>query len=1286
MFVANSRRATARTAQLLRKNRRLFLEGLEDRNLMAPIVANPSFEAAPIPAGSPGYQGAITGWTLTGAGHGINPSLDGSAPFLNGLPVPNGARVAFIQGSGGAISQAVSGFDIGKTYVVQYAENERGAAGNSVAEPYVRVNGELVVGEHNRVRNTPGFVTVTSLPFVATATTMTLLLGNDDPATPLTSGGDNTVLFDNVQILEVTAPYIANASFESPPENLADNPWPGYGPITGWSQSNVSNIGINPAGTSIGAPPFGTEPFLNGKTAPDGRYAAFIQTFGGAATGNISQSVSGFVVGQTYVLDYYEAERGSGGIARPYARVGGNVVVEEHDLVSLPQGFVRQVSKPFVATAATMTLELGNNDPLQAGNATGDNTVSFDRIAIRPVAASQVPTLTEGGFEETVQRGNGGFEAFKQGNGTGSGTLNGSAWIFASNTAGITHNTSAFQGGGIQAPQGNQFAILQHAATMTTTVRGFVPGNTYNLSFLAARRNSDLNTTDIYSVLLDGTPIFTDNFDNNGGANFNFSAKNTNSFVATKDTYTIAFDSADQPGDETTFIDAVQVNLVSQPDYGDAPDSYATLLTSNGPRHSVIGTLRLGATIDGEADGQPNATATGDGADEDGVTISPVVAFGTTKITATVTGGSGFLNGWIDWNHDGDFGDPGEQIVVNQAVVSGTTTLNVAVPAAAAVAAPTTTYARFRLSSVSGLSSTGLALDGEVEDYAVTLNPARTTVYVDPTYTTFGVDPDGAGPATSVGFDAFPNYTSAMAVLAAGGTIFANAGTVVENVVISKSLTIDGAGTGATIIQGNVSTTGALAGVTLREFSVTSGALSVPGGAMVIALNLFDVAGGTGNNIAGQVGFLTMATTDAADAVNFNGIGAGGTFSTNKLNTVNFGAGSIGVLNVNTFQTAADVADSITIAPDETTVVNVSAGNPAAGVGDVLTLNLAGIAPPLVVSATTDGSFGAPGRANVTWLSIEDVDIIGVPLLPNITIGDVYALGTPGNDLIVLSRGSGPNEIRVRMGTFMSAPLSPTGKVVVHGGDGMDNINASNIPLPVEIFGQGGNDYISGATANDLLVGGDGDDRINGSSGDNILWGDNVGEQNLVAGGNDQLSALGGNDVFYGGGGNDFISAGAGNDYAYGGEGADSLQGNDGDDRLYGGNGDDQLAGGAGNDLLSGGGNNDFLIGDSGNDVLFGGNGADNLIGGDGNDLLVAGSVANENSSAVSDPNDLALIALLSTWGSSGSNRTGLAAITQGGDIDSLSGGTGDDDFSFTTGTDLVSDFNAFGMGTDEQF
>ncbi len=1278
MTAISPRRTATRLRARSQENRRLFLEGLETRNMMAPLVANPSFEDAPIPPVFPGYQNPISGWTLNGGGHGINPAGNGSAPFLNGLPVPDGARVGFIQGGGNSMSQVVSGFDVGKAYQLTYQQNERGNPG-AVARPYARVNGELVVDEASQVR-LPAWVSVTSAPFIATSTSMTLLLGNDDPTLPGATVGDNTILFDNVQITEVMQP--ANFSFETPTEDLSNNPWPGYGPITGWNSSNTARTGITPAFTGPNA-----GVFLNGKTTPHGISTALLQNQVGGDSVNISQTVSGFVIGQAYVVDYYEAERGQNAavdVARPYVRVDGQIVVAEHDLRSTAQGFIRVVSKPFIATATTMSVVIGNNDPLQAGNSVSDNTLLIDRVLIRPVANTTTATLIDGGFETPVNPDN----AFKQANGTAQngGTLNGSPWVFQVG-GGITRNISAFHNNAIAASEGQQFAILQDGARFSQTVSGFVPGNTYNLNWFAARRTSAANSTDTYSVLLDGAPIFTETWSNAGGANQSFTAKAT-TFVATKDSYVLTFDSPDTPGqDETTFIDDIQLTLASQPDFGDAPDSYSTLLASNGPRHAVSTALRLGATVDGEADGAPSVGGTGDGADEDGVTISPIVAGGTTAVVATVNGGPGRLDAWIDWNHDGDFGDAGEQIATNLAVVAGANTINVPVPAAASVAVATTTYARFRLSTAGGLAVTGLALDGEVEDYAVTLNPARPVVHVDPTFTTFGVDPDGAGPATSVGFDAFANYAPAMAVLAMNGTIIANAGTVVENVVINRNLTIDGAGTGATIIQGSVTTSGALPGLTLREFTISGGALSVPAGAGVGMLSLFDIAGGTGNSIAGTVGSVNLTTTDAADTVNFNGAGAGGTFSTNKLNSVAFNAGTVGTLNVTAFQTAADVSDSITVTPDENTVVNISAGNPVSpAIGDLLTLNLAGVTPPLIVNATTNGNLSVAGRAPVAWQSIEDIDIAGIPDVPLINIGDVFALGSAANEPIMLTRGPGPNDIKVRIGGYLSPPLQPTGKVVVHGGDGVDNINASNLTLPVELYGQGGDDYISGAVANDLLVGGVGNDRINGAAGDNIIWGDNIGEQDLVSGGNDQLSALGGNDVFYGGGGNDLVSAGGGNDYAYGGEGSDSLQGADGDDRLYGGNGVDQLAGGTGNDLLSGGDNNDMLIGDSGNDVLFGGGGADTINGNDGNDLMVAGSVANELSSTMNDANDLALIALLSTWGGSGSNRAGLGAITQGADVDTLSGGTGNDDFSVVIGSDILVDFNAAGMGTDETF
>jgi hypothetical protein len=165
-------------------------------------------------------------------------------------------------------------------------------------------------------------------------------------------------------------------------------------------------------------------------------------------------------------------------------------------------------------------------------------------------------------------------------------------------------------------------------------------------------------------------------------------------------------------------------------DFGDLADTgagtgagnYQTSLVDNGPRHSIVGgATRLGINEDGETDGQPNATATGDDAngtpdDEDGVTIPALYAGQSAALVINVTGAAGKLDAWIDWNRNGAF-NVGEQIATNRAVALGNNTLNVSVPADAAN--NVSLAARFRISSAGGLAPTGLASNGEVEDYMV---------------------------------------------------------------------------------------------------------------------------------------------------------------------------------------------------------------------------------------------------------------------------------------------------------------------------------------------------------------------------------------------------------------------------------------------------------------------------------------------------------------------------------------------------------------------------------------
>src|SRR5262249_40018087 len=87
-------------------------------------------------------------------------------------------------------------------------------------------------------------------------------------------------------------------------------------------------------------------------------------------------------------------------------------------------------------------------------------------------------------------------------------------------------------------------------------------------------------------------------------------------------------------------------------DFGDAPDSFGTLLASDGARHLAVGPM-LGSSRDAESDGQPNIFATGDDThgtpdDEDGVVISRLASGGWATATVTVSGGSARLDAWVD--------------------------------------------------------------------------------------------------------------------------------------------------------------------------------------------------------------------------------------------------------------------------------------------------------------------------------------------------------------------------------------------------------------------------------------------------------------------------------------------------------------------------------------------------------------------------------------------------------------------------------------------------------------
>ena len=172
-------------------------------------------------------------------------------------------------------------------------------------------------------------------------------------------------------------------------------------------------------------------------------------------------------------------------------------------------------------------------------------------------------------------------------------------------------------------------------------------------------------------------------------------------------------------------------------DWGDAPDStYPTLAASNGANHTIQAGFMLGNAIDAEADGQPDAAASGDdndadGDDEDGVAFLAPIVPGRQACVVVTASGPGALDAWIDYDLSGAWEHPAEHLFggASTTVSAGTNHVCFTVPA---TALPGSTFARFRLSSAGGLAPWGPAPDGEVEDYKITVDEPGDVKWVQP--------------------------------------------------------------------------------------------------------------------------------------------------------------------------------------------------------------------------------------------------------------------------------------------------------------------------------------------------------------------------------------------------------------------------------------------------------------------------------------------------------------------------------------------------------------------------
>jgi hypothetical protein len=270
----------------------------------------------------------------------------------------------------------------------------------------------------------------------------------------------------------------------------------------------------------------------------------------------------------------------------------------------------------------------------------------------------------------------------------------------------------------------------------------------------------------------------------------------------------------------------------------------------------------------------------------------------------------------------------------------------------------------------------------------------------------------------------------------------------------------------------------------------------------------------------------------------------------------------------------------------------------------------------------------------ISFKAVLGVALLGAAVLPSSSLaasaggagGTLTYTAAPG-ELNYVSIGTGPSAA-IRLGDSGAASITPSGtcttyttgeygnpsvectgitRVVVRMGDMNDGTSYNAVPVPVELYGEAGNDKLVDGWSNDVLDGGDGDDEIDVSG----TYAEHLGSMN-------------GADVIRGGSGMDWVhyvrtdySAvnlsrdGIANDGAPGegdnvGVDVEGLKGGYGDDVLSGSNGPDAIDGGQGNDTINGLGGDDVLEGLGGRDTIDGGQGRDSISGSAEADTILA--------------------------------------------------------------------------------
>ncbi len=329
---------------------------------------------------------------------------------------------------------------------------------------------------------------------------------------------------------------VTNPSFQ------ADNfpAYPGYrggsnpANITGWGGGG----GIN--GSDVGA---GT-PFADNGAYPDGTRVAFIQ-----GAGALTQTLSGFTVGQTYWIQVWTNARGCCGDV-PQISVTINAGSVQTLLAPTSIQPVGGASPYYLANFSWTAMSSSALLTLGAQSAAGgDASAVFDAIAVIKRGAGEVVIA------------NPSFEASGAGIASPGYYENIAGWT-KTGTAQIGINTSAgpFHDNGL-VPDGNNVLLLQLASGVQQSVAGLATGGTYRLTLrYNARAASNVPT---FRVTIDGQTAF------NGlvapvGAGQPYRTLTFN-FTASAATALLSLENLGLTADDTVLVDNVSLSQLTAP-------------------------------------------------------------------------------------------------------------------------------------------------------------------------------------------------------------------------------------------------------------------------------------------------------------------------------------------------------------------------------------------------------------------------------------------------------------------------------------------------------------------------------------------------------------------------------------------------------------------------------------------------------------------------------------------------------------------------------------------------